>query len=128
MTSVVENNGRFTKDVKPLCQINALFRGRRRQLHQELKACHRNLAEGTSLDPVLGREPALALNSLLHSTAIARPRTIRIIETIYSSVFASLGSLLSSSGRGKRYEFELSPLGKESHKEIQHEMVETVTQ
>ena len=68
----------------------------------------------------------LALASLLHSTAIARPRTIRIIETTYSSVFASLGSLLSSSGREN--EFELSPLEKESHKEIQHEIVEIITQ
>ena len=70
--------------------------------HQELKACHRKLAAGMSLDPVLGREPALVLDSLLlyiriidveillHSNAIARTRTIRIIETTYSSVFTSL--------------------------------------
>ena len=38
-----------------------------RQSRQELKACYRNLAAGRSLDPVLGREPALALDSLLHS-------------------------------------------------------------
>ena len=64
---IVENNGRFTKDAKPLCEISALFPVRQRQPHQELKACHRKLAAGRSLDPVLGREPALALDSLLPS-------------------------------------------------------------
>ena len=59
---------------------------------------------------------------LLHSTEIARLRTIRIIETSYSSVFASLWSLFSSSHRDNRHTFELSFLEKESHKEIQHEI------
>ena len=64
---IVENNGRFTKDVRPLCQINALFPVRQRQPHQDLNACHRKLAASGSLDAVLGREPELALGSLLHS-------------------------------------------------------------
>ena len=84
---VVENSGRFTKDVKPLCKINAFFPVRQRQPHEKLKACDRKLAAGRSLDPGLGREAALALDSLLHSTAIARPRTIGIMETTNYSVF-----------------------------------------
>ena len=61
------NSRSFTMNVKPLCQINALFPVRQRQQHQELKPCHQMLASGRSLDIVLGREPPLALDSLLHS-------------------------------------------------------------
>ena len=65
--SIVGNIGRSTKDVKPLGHINALFAVPQRQPYQDLNACHRKLAAGKSLDPVLGREPALALGSLLHA-------------------------------------------------------------
>ena len=58
---IVENNGRFTKDVKAYCKINALFPVRQRRPHQELKACHRKRAAGRNRNPVLGREPAVAL-------------------------------------------------------------------
>ena len=59
---------------------------------------------------------ALAFDGLLHSTSKARPRTMRIIETAYSSVLESLSSLILSSDRVKRYKFELSFLKKKKKK------------
>ena len=67
---IVKNNSPFTKDIKPLLSDHRLVScTQQRQPPQELKACHRNLAAGRGLDPVLDREPALALDtsSLLHS-------------------------------------------------------------
>ena len=108
-------NSRFTKDAQPVCQINTLFPVRQRQLHQERKACHqKNLAVARSLILFWADNPRshsivrqvrnIDAEVLLHSTAIARPRTIRIIQTTYySSVFASLRNLVSSSDRENRH-------------------------